>query len=410
VRTPILPAVSLAALFLLSSCSASSKMAPGAPTAVVATPANASAHVAFRAPATNGGSVITRYIVTSSPGGFTATGKRSPISVAGLANGTSYTFTVKTRSGVGTSAASVASSAVTPRSVAGAPTGVTATPGNVSVSVAFRAPATNGGSALTGYTATSSPGGLTVTGAGSPISVAGLANGTSYTFTVTASNAVGTSAASAPSSAVALTPTRVLVTGDSVAMRLTLGLQDAAAKNSLEIISAVAVTCGLDGQRRLVDSSGEWAQFAQVFADNAPCVPSDQLIAHYHPALILNIDSGAWSLPAIFEGTYGAMLAKSLPPTAGTHLVWTTIACPQQGYPRPAALAQANTQMRELAAQHPSEVSVIDLAQLVCPNGTPMQGLDGVQTLRTDGLHYNVAGSDLVGGWMAAQLNQIAHE
>lgn len=222
-------------------------------------------------------------------------------------------------------------------------------------------------------------------------------------------NAVGTSAASVPSSAVALTRTRVLVTGDSVAMRLTLGLQDAAAKNGLEIISAVAVTCGLDGQRRLVDSTGEWAQFKQVFASDAPCVPSDQLIEHYHPALVLWIDSGMWSSPAIFAGTYGDMLAKDLPPPAGTRRVWATIACPQQGYARPEALARANSQMRELAAQHPDEVSIIDLAQLVCPNGSPLQTLGGVEPLRTDGLHYTVAGSDLVGGWMAVQLNKIAH-
>ena len=237
----------------------------------------------------------------------------------------------------------------------------------------------------------------------------GLANGTSYTFTVKTRNAVGTSAASAPSSAIALAPTRVLVTGDSVAMRLTLGLQDAAAKTGLEIISAVAVACGTDGQKKIVDSTGEWKQFAQVFANDGPCVPSDQLIEHYRPALVLWIDSGMWSSPAIFAGTYGDTFAKSLPPPAGTHFVWATVACPQQGYERPAALAVANDQVREVAAQHPSEASIIDLAQLVCPNGSPLRGLGGVETLRTDGLHYNVAGSDLVGGWMDIQLNTIAH-
>lgn len=293
--------------------------------------------------------------------------------------------------------------------VPGVPTAVVATPSNFSATVAFRAPATNGGSAISGYTVTSSPGGLTATGSGSPISVTGLANRTSYTFTVTARNAVGISAAAAPSSAVALAPTRVLVTGDSVAMRLTLGLQDAAAKTGLQIISAVAVACGTDGQKKIVDSTGEWKQFAQVFANDGPCVPSDQLIEHYHPALVLWIDSGMWSSPAIFTGTYGDTFAKSLPPPAGTHFVWATVACPQQGYERPAALAVANDQVRQVAAQHPSEASIIDLAQLVCPDGAPLRGLGGVETLRTDGLHYNVAGSDLVGGWIDIQLNAIAH-
>lgn len=83
------------------------------------------------------------------------------------------------------------------------PTGVSAGSATTSsLSVSFSAPSNNGGSAITGYTVTSSPGGVTATGSSSPITVSGLSEGTSYTFTVTATNAVGTSDASSPSSAV----------------------------------------------------------------------------------------------------------------------------------------------------------------------------------------------------------------
>lgn len=87
---------------------------PGAPTSPVATAGNAQASVAFTAPVSNGGSAITSYTVTSTPGGFTATGASSPLLVTGLTNGTAYTFTVVATNVAGNSVASAASAAVTP--------------------------------------------------------------------------------------------------------------------------------------------------------------------------------------------------------------------------------------------------------------------------------------------------------
>jgi uncharacterized protein (TIGR02145 family) len=80
----------------------------------VATAGNAQASVAFTAPVSTGGSAITGYTVTSSPGSFTATGASSPLVVTGLTNGTAYTFTVVATNAAGGSVASTASAAVTP--------------------------------------------------------------------------------------------------------------------------------------------------------------------------------------------------------------------------------------------------------------------------------------------------------
>ncbi len=88
-------------------------------------------------------------------------------------------------------------------SVPGAPTIGTATPGNAQATVEFAAPISNGGSDIKTYTVTSAPGGKTATGpAASPLTVTGLTNGTAYTFTVKATNAIGASLASAASAAV----------------------------------------------------------------------------------------------------------------------------------------------------------------------------------------------------------------
>ncbi|BCV64734.1 GlyGly-CTERM sorting domain-containing protein [Shewanella carassii] len=88
---------------------------PGAPTSVNAVASDASATVSFSAPASTGGAAISGYTVTSSPGGLTASGAGSPLTVSGLSNGTDYSFTVIASNTAGTGPASSPSNTVTPK-------------------------------------------------------------------------------------------------------------------------------------------------------------------------------------------------------------------------------------------------------------------------------------------------------
>jgi Ca2+-binding RTX toxin-like protein len=176
--------------------------APGAPTAVTAASGPGFAAVSFATPASDGGAPITSYTVTASPGGAAATGAGSPLTVTGLTPGTSYTFTVTAMNIVGAGPASTPSNAVTPCTTPGAPTIVGTRAGDGQATITFTAPSADGWSAIAYYTVTASPGDVSASGVTSPITVFGLDNGTSYMFTVTATNAAGSGPASASSPAV----------------------------------------------------------------------------------------------------------------------------------------------------------------------------------------------------------------
>jgi uncharacterized repeat protein (TIGR01451 family) len=126
--------------------------------------------------------------------------------ITGLTNGVAVEFTVQACNASGCSPFSIASAAVTPQvlTVPGAPTGLVASNGNASATLAWTPPANNGGSTITSYTVTSTPGALklTVPATQTGVNFTGLTNGTTYFFTVHATNATGSSTESLPSNAV----------------------------------------------------------------------------------------------------------------------------------------------------------------------------------------------------------------
>ena len=175
---------------------------PGTPTAVAG---DGQATVTVVAPSSGG--TPTSYTVTASPGGATCTVTSPATScvVSPLTNGTVYRFTATATNAGGTSASSAQSAATTPVSsvtAPGTPGTPTAVAGNGQATVTIVAPSSGG--APTSYTVTASPGGATctVTSPATSCVISSLTNGTSYTFTATATNSAGTSSSSAASTSI----------------------------------------------------------------------------------------------------------------------------------------------------------------------------------------------------------------
>ena len=186
---------------------------PPAPTGVAAVAGNGQASVSWTAPVSNGGSPLTGYVVTPYVGATAQTAVVAPATatnatVGGLANGTSYTFTVAATNAVGAGTASPATGAVVPATVPDAPTGVTASAGTGSARVTWVAPASNGGSPITGYVITPYLGTVALTPrrydtVALTQVVSDLERAKSYTFKVAATNANGTGLDSLASNTVA---------------------------------------------------------------------------------------------------------------------------------------------------------------------------------------------------------------
>jgi hypothetical protein len=179
---------------------------PGAPTG---TPKDGSISLSWSAP-TDQGTAITGYTLAISPapagGASTQTVTGTTYTWTGLSNGTGYTFTVAATNNAGTTLPGPASAAVVPFGkplTPAAPTAVSA-PGSGTAVVTWAAPGDNG-SAITGYSIQVFQNGTSTqavsAGAAATSTTINVTNGDTYTFTVTAINAAGSSAAS-PQSAV----------------------------------------------------------------------------------------------------------------------------------------------------------------------------------------------------------------
>jgi len=198
--------------------------APAAP--IMGTATNVGTNIAYNngtatisfTPGSGSGGLAGSYALVSSPGGLTATGATSPITITGLTPATLYTFSLSATNGFGTTNAAFASNSITATTLPQAPTIGTATATGTSgqISLTFTAGA-NGGSSITNYsysTDGTNYTSLSPAQTSSPLTIGGLTNNQAITIRIKAINANGSSIASSASNSV--TPVAPKATGGTI--------------------------------------------------------------------------------------------------------------------------------------------------------------------------------------------------
>jgi uncharacterized repeat protein (TIGR01451 family) len=267
------------------STTPSAPTAPGTPTNVSASAGDSQAVVSFlngggssptsftvRNATASNGVLVPDVIATANPNSVAQS-----VTVNGLVNGVAYTFIVSATNPQGTSAFSTPSNSVTPIAITvpGAPTGVTAQASDSQASVSWTPPASNGNASINSYTVTAlingSPTTITATtpnGNTTSAVVTGLTNGTTYTFTVHATNIKGAGPESAPSNAV--TPTRSLGATD-MAISMTGPSSVNSGGNATYTITASNLGPSFAPQVTVIDNVPAGATFVSATTSQGAC-------------------------------------------------------------------------------------------------------------------------------------------
>ena len=213
---------------------------------------------------------------------------------------------------------------LTSATVPGAPTNVLATALVLSAKVSWTAPASNGGAAIVAYTVTSNPDNVQAvayppaTGA----TVNGLRQGGSYTFTVTATNGVGTGPASAPSTPAVMPSNLALAATTSASSTFnnpSIGIYNVALINDGNIDTAVGPSDSWSNGQSTPLPQSVTLGFAGT---KTPTVVHLYTSVGYEmQAFDVQVGNGTtWTTVASVTGNTAAFVNVPLTPLAGTQL------------------------------------------------------------------------------------------
>jgi hypothetical protein len=218
-------------------------------------------------------------------------------------------------------------------------------------------------------------------------------------------------------------PVKIVILGDSTAFSLGWGLAATAlgSKYHYTLADRGDLGCGIvngptvNVMGRVLSVNSECSG-----ASASPGTPADEqpwpvqwkaAISKIHPNVVVLL-AGRWEVvDRIYNGMWTNILsptfanyvkgqlefASNLVTSSGANMVFLTAPCISEtsqsngvAWPEddPARLAAYNGLVRQVAAEHPTTDSVVDLSSVVCPGGTFSSTYKGVTIRKSDGVHF----------------------
>ena len=263
------------------------------------------------------------------------------------------------------------------------------------------------------------------------VAIVAATTGTSAVASTAPSPVTATTTPGSSTSVAGAPPVRVLLFGDSVALTLGLGLgeSDVQDRYGYVLSDEGILGCGVvDGPE--VELMGARDDTPSA-CNGSPLTPGEpaadqpwpyqwqRAIYEVKPNVVVLL-AGRWEVvdreydgtwTNILNRTYAAYVerqlntASQLVTATGAHMVFLTAPCTDEGeqpdgapWPEdnPARLAVFNRLVRQVAAEHPTTDSVVDLNAAACPKGKFASSVDGQVIRQSDGVHFTAAGGQVL--------------
>lgn len=245
--------------------------------------------------------------------------------------------------------------------------------------------------------------------------LAPTANGARASLTVPTSDVLAV--ASGPELAAA--PTRVLLVGDSVALKMAPGLFSRQEQRNFRLRDATIVACGIvrgDTKSRkgisapsaeCEDRPQRWRAEVESFRPDVVVMLSALWDGRDHRVDGRILDFGTPEADAYWLSEM--QVAIDLLSSKGAEVaILTAPYFPTQGL-APERIDWLNRLYRKAADRNPDSVTVLDLNRFLYPTGEFTAGINGVN-VRGDGYHFSQEGADMVGRWLAPKISKIARD